>query len=200
MSKKDKKNESTALTLLTALIFIIAIITVIVTYESKVPDPIENTKKLLINTYLLLLLALIIILLLIRFFSPNDTILLRNLKIVFAISMIVMLVFFGLKIKLDLQYGDGNEFKKFYVGENTTNEDIADRFSISLDGIALITDEEFYLEECKKMFTLFKIKFNIIMGLHLIITMIILYKILKMQMYNTKQKRIKKDDKIVFHK
>ena len=148
MSKKDKKIESTAMTLLTALIFIIAIITVIVTYESKVPDPIENTKKLLINTYLLLLLALTIILLLIRFFSPNDIILLRSLKIVFAISIIVMLVLMGLKIKLDLQYGDGNEFKKFYIGDNTTDEDIADRFSISLDGIALITDEEFYIEEC----------------------------------------------------
>ena len=200
MAKKDKKFESTAMTLLTALIFIIAIIVFIVTYESKIPDPIEHTKNVLINTYLLILLALTVILLLIRFFSANDIILLRRLKIVFAISMIIMLVFLGLKIKLDLKYRDGNEFKKIYVGENTTDEEIPDRFSISFDGIALITDEEFYVEECNKMFTLFKIKVDIIMGLHLIVTIVMLYKILRIQMNQTKQRKIKNDDKIVFHK
>lgn len=101
----------------TFVILIIGLITFLATYKSVIIDPIENTKKLFLNTYLIIIGVLLAMTLIINFFSKNTTLLIKKLVIILIISIIIMLVFFGFKLNLDTNYTK-DRFAQFYIQQN----------------------------------------------------------------------------------
>ncbi len=198
MANLNKKTKDSIINLiLTVIVFITAAIVFLVTYKSGVPDPIENIKNIFLSTYLIIILAIIVILILVRFNAPNDIVLVRRLKILFAISMAIIVIFLGIKMALDIKYSNGEGFKKIYEEQHMGEEenDMANKLSIDLNGIDLLTDKDFYIKECQKSYNIFRVKVAIMLGLHMLINIVMLYKILKI---DSTKKVLTKHDKVVF--
>lgn len=90
--------------IVTFIILIIGVITYLATYKSDIIDPIENVKKLFINTHLAIIVITLVITLIINLFSKKESDLLRRLVLLFTISIVTMFVIFGVKLNMDTTY------------------------------------------------------------------------------------------------
>ena len=97
--------------IVTIIIFTTAGITFLSTYKPSIIDPIENTKKILINTYILITLALLVLTILANYFSKDKNALIKRLIVILLLSVITILVFFGIKANMDSTYTK-NKFEK----------------------------------------------------------------------------------------
>lgn len=95
------------------IILIVGIVSFIIGYQSTIIDPIESTKKLFINTHLITIGILLAVTLIINFFSKNQAVLIKRLVIIFAISIIMMLTFLGIRLNLDATYTK-EKFEQFF--------------------------------------------------------------------------------------
>lgn len=146
--------------IVTFIILIVGIITFFATYKSTIIDPIESTKKLFINTYLLIICTLLVITLVTNFFSKSETSLIKRLVIISAISIITMLVFFGVKLNLDTTYTK-DKFEQFYKEQNineSSNSTTKSKIDIGITGMGIKTEKEYYIDECSKLYGIFSAK------------------------------------------
>lgn len=146
--------------IVTFIILIVGLITFFVTYKSTIIDPIESTKKLFINTYLIIIGMLLTITLITNFFSKSETYLIKRLVIISAISIIIMLVFFGIKLNLDTTYTK-DKFEQFYLEQNineSSNSNIKSKIDIGITGMSIKTEKEYYIDECSKLYGIFSTK------------------------------------------
>ena len=188
--------------IVTFLILIVGVITFISTYESTTIDPIENTKRLFINIYLIIIAILIVAMFIINFSSKNESILINRLILLFLISMIIMFVFCGIKLNLDSTY-NVDRFEQFYLSQNVQNKSSKDsteksKISIGLTGVSLKSEKEYYIDECVKLYDIFKTKTYGILGLHLLLNVLLIYQISKVIKIKNKKERLNKDDAIVY--
>ena len=152
----------------TLIILIIGVIAYIIVYQSTIIDPIESTKKLFMNTHLITIGILLTITLVINFFSKNQTILIKRLVVTFAISIVLMLTFFGIRLNLDATYTK-EEFEQFYIQPNTKESfNTKSKIDIGITGMSLKTEKEYYLDECVKLYTIFQVKTYGTLGIHLL--------------------------------
>lgn len=146
--------------IVTFIILIVGVITFFATYKSTIIDPIESTKKLFINTYLIIIGMLLVITLITNFFSKSETSLIKRLVIISAISIIIMLVFFGIKLNLDTTYTK-DKFEQFYIEQNineSSNSTTKSKIDIGITGMSIKTEKEYYIDECSKLYGIFSAK------------------------------------------
>lgn len=184
--------------LITFLILIVGLITFLLTYKSTIIDPIESTKKIFINTHLALIGILLATTLLINFFSKSATSLIKSLAIILIISITIMLIFFGYKLSLDSTYTK-NKFEQIYTEQNIgKTSDNKSKIDIGITGISIKTQQEYYIDECLKLYNIFKTKTYATIGVHLLLNILLIYQISKILKVQGKKDRLNKDDLILF--
>lgn len=183
---------------MTFIILIVGFITFIITYKSTIVDPIESSKKIYINVYLIIIGILVVANLGINFMSKNEKTLITRLEITFIISMIIMLLFLGIKMNLDSKYTK-NKFEQIYTEQSTreaSNEH--NKIQIGLTEIGVKSEKEYYVDECLKAYNIFSTKVYAILGLHFLLNILIIYQIIKISKLKGKKDRVDKDDLILF--
>lgn len=184
--------------IVTFIILIVGIITYLATYESSIVDPIENIKKMFINTHLIIIGILLAITIIINFFSKNKEALIKKLIIIIVISIMTMLVFFVIKLHLDTTYNK-EKFEQFYTEQNITESSNAKtKIDIGITGASLKTEKEYYIDECMKLYNIFKAKTYGTLGLHVLLNILIIYQILRISKIQGRKEQMNKDDLILF--
>ena len=184
--------------LVAIIIFVIVGITFLITYKPSVSDPIENTKKIIMNTYIIITLSLVVITLLVNYFSKDKNMLINRLIAILSISIIMILVFLGIKVNLDSTYTK-NKFEQIYLQENSgNNSNIKSKLDIGLTGVQLKTEKEYYIDECVKAYNIFFIRMYCIVALNALLIILLIYQISKVSKIQEKKDRINKDDAILF--
>ena len=184
--------------IVTFIILIVGVITFLVVYKSTIIDPIENIKKLFMNSYLIIIGILLAITSVTNFFSKSKNSLIKRLAIILGISIIIMFVFFGIKLNLDTTYTK-ERFEQFYTEQNidkTANNDIKSK--IDIVGMSIKTEKEYYVDECLKLYGIFSTKAYATLGLHLLLNILLIYQILKLSKIQGKKEKLNKDDLILF--
>ena len=180
------------------IIFAVAGITFLTTYKPSVVDPLENTKRIIMNTYIIIILTLVVITILGNYFSKDKNVLIKRLIAILSISIITILVFFGIKANLDSTYTE-NKFEQIYIQENGENtSDTKSKFDIGLAGVQMKTEKEYYIDECVKAYNLFYIRTYGIVALNVLLIFLLIYQITKVSKIQEKRDRISKDDAILF--
>ncbi len=182
----------------TFIILIVGFISFLVTYKSTIVDPIESIKKLFINTHLITIGILLAITLIVNFFSKKVTAMVKVLSIICFISIISMVVFLGIKINLDTTYTK-KEFEQFYI-ENNSNaySNTKSKIDVGITGMSIKTEKEYYIDECMKLYNIFKTKTYGTLGIHFLLNVLLIYQILKISKTETKKDKFNKDDLILF--
>lgn len=188
--------------IVTFIILICGAIAFITTYKSTIIDPIEDIKKLFINAHLIVLVIFLGITFIIHYSSKNESTLLKRLIVFSIISIITMLIFFGIKLNMDATYTK-DKFKEFYSEQNIEDEsskkDITNqKIDVGITGVGLKTEEEYYVDECVKLYGIFKTKTYVILGLHLLLNILLIYQVLKVSKIQGKKEKISKDDAVLF--
>jgi len=184
--------------IVTFIIIIVGAITYLATYKSTIIDPIEGIKKTFLNYHLITIGLFLIITLMVNLSSKDKKKLLKKLLIVAGISILIMLFFFGMKLNLDTTYTE-NKFESFYVEQNIDEETNGkNKIDIGITGVSVKTEKEFYIDECMKLYNIFKVKTYGTLGLHLLLNILLVYQVLKVQKIQDKKGKLDKDDLILF--
>lgn len=184
--------------IVTFIILIVGGITFLAAYKSTIIDPIENIKKLFINAHLIVTVIFLAITFIINLSSKTESDLLKRLVLIAIVSIITMLVFLVIKLNLDTTYTE-IRFEEFYTERHTnveTNE--KSKIDIGITGVSIKTEKEYYIDECMKLYNIFKIKSYGTLGLHLLLNILLIYQILKVQKIQNKKEKLNKDDLILF--
>lgn len=184
--------------IVTIIIFVTAGITFLSTYKPSIIDPIENTKKILINTYILITLALLVLTILANYFSKDKNALIKRLIVILLLSVITILVFFGIKANMDSTYTK-NKFEKIYNQEySEQSPDAESKIVVSLGEIKIKSEKEYYIDECVKAYNIFSIRMYGVIGLNVLLIILLIYQIPKVSRIQEKRERLSKDDEILF--
>lgn len=184
--------------IVTFIILIVGLITFLATYKSDIIDPIENIKKVFINTHLIIIGILLVITIITNFFSKSKPLLTKRLVVLATISVIIMLVFLGIKLNMDSIYTK-NKFEQIYEEQGNSEEiSTKSRVDMSLTGLGIKTEKQYYIDECVKLYNIFKTKTYGTLGLHLLLNILLIYQISKVAKIEGKKEKINKDDLILF--
>lgn len=180
------------------IMFIIAGITFFATYKPSVIDPIENTKRIILNTYIIINLSLLVFIILVNCFSKDKNALIKRLSVLLAISIITILVFLGIKIHLDATYTK-SRFEQIYTMENGEQlSNSKSKFDIGLTGVKIKTEKEYYADECLKAYNVFSIKMYGVIGANILLIILLIFQVIKISQIQEKRDRLTRDDAILF--
>ena len=188
--------------IVTFIILIFGALAFITTYKSSIVDPIENIKKSFINIHLIVIAIFLGITFLINYSSKNESVLMKRLACFSIISIITMIVFFGVKLNFDKTYTK-DKFETFYSEQNiedesSQNDILNKKLDIGINGIGLKTEREYYVDECLKLYGIFKTKTYGTLGLHLLLNILLIYQVLKVAKIKDKKEKMHKDDAVLF--
>lgn len=184
--------------IVTIIIFTTAGITFLSTYKPSIIDPIESTKKILINTYIIITLALLVLTILANYFSKEKNALIKRLIVILSLSVITILVFLGIKANMDSTYTK-NKFEQIYNQEysgQTSNSE--SKIVVSIGEIKIKSEKEYYIDECVKAYNIFSIRMYGIIGLNVLLIILLIYQIPKVSRIQEKRDKLSKDDEILF--
>lgn len=181
----------------TFIILIVGAITFLMAYKSTIIDPIENIKKLFINAHLIVIAIFLAITLVVNLFSKKESELISRLILTAITSIVIMMLFAGPKFYLDKTYTK-TEFEKIYTEQNANKIDSKKtKVGIGLAGVNIKTEKEYYVDECVKLYNIFKTKSYGTLGLHLLLNLLLIYQIFKVEKIQNKKERLDKDDIIL---
>ena len=184
--------------IVTIIIFTTAGITFLYTYKPSIIDPIESTKKILINTYIIITLALLVLTILANYFSKDKNALIKRLIVILLLSVITILVFLGIKANMNSTYTK-NKFEQIYNQEySEQNSDSESKIVVSIGEIKIKSEKEYYIDECVKAYNIFSIRMYGIIGLNVLLIILLIYQIPKVSRIQEKRDKLSKDDEILF--
>ena len=184
--------------ILTLIIIIAGIVTYLAVYESKIIDPLEDMKKLFINFHIVIIGILLGLNIVTNFFSKDELILVKRLIAILALSIIMLLIFAGLRLGLDSTY-TYDKFAQIYDEQNHSEEtDIESKIDIGLSGMSIKTEKEYYVDECVELYNIFKIKTYGILLLHFLLNVLIIYQMIKVIKIQNQKNKLKQNDVVVF--
>ncbi len=181
------------------IIVIVSGIAIIVTYRSSIVDPIEKLKVTYIKADLIMIGILLLGTLLINFFSKKEEKLIERLLMILIVSVLGMMTFVGIKIKLDMTYNE-NKFEQFYEEQKTdesSDSELRNKIDIGLLGMGVKTEKEYYIDECLKLYGIFSAKFYGMLVAHLLLNIVLIYQILRAEKIKKQKDRLGKDDIIL---
>ncbi len=180
------------------IIFTIAGVTFLITYKSSVVDPIEDTKRIIMNTYIIITLSLVVLTLLANYFSKNKNALIKRLIAILSLSIITILIFWGIKANMDSTYTK-SKFEQIYTQEyGEQKSDTKTKFDIGLTGMQMKTEKEYYVDECIKAYNIFGIRNYGIIALNILLIILLIYQISKVSKIQEKRDKLSKDDAILY--
>ena len=182
---------------ITYLIIIVSAITYIFTYKSTIADPIEEIKVVFINMHLIMIGMLLVATIISNFLSKSEKIIIERLSVILAISILLMIFFLGFKLYMDKTYTKSS-FEQFYKETNKENSNEKKVFDLSFSGARMKTEKQYYLDECMKLYNIFKIKTYATLGLHLLLNILLIFQMQKVIKIHNKKIRMNKDDLILF--
>lgn len=184
--------------IVTIIIFVTAGITFLSTYKPSIIDPIESTKKILINTYIVITLVLLVLTILANYFSKDKNALIKRLIVILLLSVITILVFLGIKANMNSTYTK-NKFEQIYNQEySEQNSDSESKIVVSIGEIKIKSEKEYYIDECVKAYNIFSIRMYGIIGLNVLLIILLIYQIPKVSRIQEKRDKLSKDDEILF--
>ncbi len=188
--------------IVTFIILIVGVIAFITTYKSTIIDPIENIKKLFINVHLIIIAIFLGITFIINYSSKNESALINRLIVFSIISIITMIIFFGIKLNFDATYTK-EKFEEFYSEQNiedesSKNDILKQKIDIGITGLNIKTEKEYYVDECLKLYGIFKTKTYGTLALHLLLNILLIYQVLKVSKLQGKKEKMNKNDAILF--
>ena len=181
----------------TFIILICGVFSFIAFYKSSISDPIISTKNLYINTHIFIILALLITTLIINSFSKSKQILIKRLIILLIVSIIITITFFTIKFNMDYTY-TYNKFEQLYENLEINNETGLSKIGVGLGGMTIKTEKEYYIDECIKLYNIFKIKTYGILTLNILLDVLLGYQISKISKLEETKNKQDKDDQILF--
>ena len=180
------------------IIFTIAGVTFLATYKPSVLDPIEDTKEIIMNTYIIVTLSLVVLTLLANYFSKDKNALIKRLIVILSLSIITIIVFWGIKANMDSTYTN-SKFEQIYTQEyGEPKSDNKNKLDIGLTGMQIKTEKEYYIDECAKAYNIFGIRIYGIIALNILLIILLIYQISKVSQIQEKRDRLSKDDAILF--
>ncbi len=184
--------------IVTFIIIIVGIITYLTSYKSTIVDQIENIKVYFINIYSIILLILAIATVIVSFFSKTKESLEKKLIAILIISLISMLVLGIIKLNFDATYTK-EKFEEIYSDLNI-DETISDskKIYVGIDEMGIKTEKEYYIDECLKLYNIFKIKTYVLMGIHLALNILIVCRVFIELKNRGQREKVMKDDLVLF--
>lgn len=178
------------------IIFMVAGITFLTTYKPSVIDPLEDTKKIIMNTYIIIALLLVVSTVLANYFSKDKNVLIKRLIAILSISILTILIFLGIKANMDSKYTE-DKFEQIYILENGENNSKT-KIDIGITGVQIKTEKEYYIDECVKAYNIFYLRMYGIVAINVLLIILLIYQISKVSKIQEKRDRISKDDEILF--
>lgn len=189
--------------ILVLIILITGAITLFITYKTTIIDPIEHTKRLFVNMYLVAIGILMVAILVVNFLSKEKEILIKRLFGILAVSIMAMLIFLIVKLDLDEKYNE-NRFEQYYIEQNVdqeTNSKVPkSKIDVSITGMGIKTEKEYYISECLRLYKMFNAKVYVILGINILLDCLIIYQIYRIYSVQEKKKKLSKDDLIFYEK
>lgn len=182
---------------ITYLIIIVSAITYIFTYKSTIADPIEEIKVVFINMHLIMIGILLVATIISNFFSKSEKIIIERLSVILAISILLMIFLLGFKLYMDKIYTQ-NSFEQFYQETDKENSNEKTVFDLDFSGVRMKTEKQYYLDECMKLYNIFKIKTYGILAIHLFLNIVIIYQIYRFKKIKNNKEKLNKDDVVIF--
>lgn len=196
---KEDSTYAVISVILTLIMLITASVAYIATYKSTIIDPIEGVKKLFLNAQLIITILLFGAIVITKIYSKSEETLIKRLMIIFGISMLTMLIFYVIKINLDITYTK-EKFEQIYneqnVNENTENEP---QINVGINGLSIKSEKEHYIDECMKLYKIFKIKTYGTLGLNFLLNILLVFQMFRIIEINNKKIRLSKNDAILFN-
>ena len=188
--------------IVTFIILIVGVIAFITTYKSNIIDPIKDIKHLFINTHLIIIAIFLGITFLINYSSKNESTLIKRLIVFSIISIITMMIFLGIKLNFDTIYTK-EKFEMLYSEQNIEDESSKNNISkqkldMGITGLGVKTEKEYYVDECIKLYGIFKTKAYGTLALHLLLNLLLIYQMIKVSKIKRKKEKMGKDDAILF--
>lgn len=185
-------------TIASIIIFAIAGVAFLTTYKSPVIDTIADTKKIVMNSHIIITLVLLGFTLLANYFSKDKFALIKRLMVIMVISIITILIFFGIKANMDSTYTK-NKFAEIYEQEYTENKTSdKNKIDIGLTGLSIKSEKEYYIDKCVEAYNIFTIKMYSAFVLNIFLIILLIYQIIKVSNIQEKRDRLSKDDAILF--
>ena len=188
--------------IVTFIILIVGVIAFITTYKSNIIDPIKDIKNLFINTHLIIIAIFLGITFLINYSSKNESTLIKRLIVFSIISIITMMIFLGIKLNFDTIYTK-EKFEMLYSEQNIEDESsknniLKQKLDMGITGLGVKTEKEYYVDECIKLYGIFKTKAYGTLALHLLLNLLLIYQMIKVSKIKRKKEKMGKDDAILF--
>lgn len=182
----------------TFIILIISGISFLIIYKPSIVDPIENVKKIIVNTYIVMNLVLIVLIFFANYFSKDKLALIKKLLAIIFIAVVSIMVFLGIKLNLNSKYNK-NTFGQIYEQQYSNQlEENKTKIDVGLTGMKIKTEKEYYVDECIKAYNVFSIRMYGAFGLNILLIMLLIYQIYNVSKIQEKRDRLSKDDAILF--
>ena len=178
------------------ILVIITGIVYIIRYSSNIVDPMEDIKSAFFNAQIITIFLFISTVLIANLVVKDKKIYHKILLIASIIFMITILVFFMIELKLNTVYTK-EKFEQIYLEQNV---DKKEKTVTKSKKIALESEKEQYINECEKLYNIFKIKMNTVLIFDSFLNLLIIYKVYKNSRTQTQKNRLSKDDLILFNK
>ena len=180
------------------VIYLIVGIAILTVYKSPIIDPLEDTKKLVMNSYTIINFVLLTITLLVNYFSKDKVTLVKRLVAILAVTIIAMLVFCGIKLNLDSTY-TSSKFEQIYREKyGVQNANNKSRVDIGLTGIGIKTEKQHYVDKCIEAYNIFSIRMYGIIIVNILLIILLTYQIFKVSNLQQKREQLNKDDAILY--
>ena len=169
-------------------------------YKLPFEDPIANVKNNFLTAQLIFLLVPIILTILAVFLTKsNKENLIKYLRIIAILSLISILILWGVKFNLDNKYNNENVFASYYDEyEGKNNDEDSKRITIGLSGINVSSPKQAYITKNKDAYTNFTIKTIIYIFLQFLAVIFILYFSFRIEHIEEKKGKLKKEDEVLF--
>ena len=162
---------------------------IIFSYKPIIIDPLENIKNLILSLHLIFIVIISIgyYTFYIKVVKKNEFSLVKAIVIQTIISTLILLILFGIRLKLDSSY-----LKIGFEQMKTGN-----LFKKNIEGV-ISNREEYYHSEYLMFYDIFKLKSSIMFGIHLLLNIFLIIKTSKLTKMKRKQDKIKKSDDVLF--
>ena len=168
-------------------------------YKTEINDSIMMQKKVYQYSYLIILVGLFLLNIVFNLTSKEEKKLFKRITYLLITSICIMMVFFTVRLVFDSKY-DKNYFIKEYntTYGNTEENNKKDKISMTSLGAEFSSNKEMYLSECNKLYTIFKIKTYGLLAFNFLLSILLMYEIVKIQKMITRKNSLEKDDVVVY--
>ena len=183
----------------TIAIIIMFLLIYIFAYKTSIPDFIESTKNMYINSLLVSTLVSLGLIGGVSFLIKEKNNLIKFLSTILIISSVVFIIFVGIRLNMDNKYTE-SEFSKIYDEEYKETYDNPNKvhINVGLEGAGIQNVKETFVEENVKAYNRFKMQTLIELMIYLIIIGLNLFIIMRIIINKSKIDKVTKVDSVLF--